>query len=57
MAIIERPTAPDCANCWRRGDCPNATEGDFCAKWQSAKPMARESDPNDLWNRGEDVSF
>ena len=57
MAIIERPAVPDCANCWRRDNCPNATDGDFCAKWQSAKPAAREPNPNDQWNRGEEAVF
>lgn len=31
--------------------------GTFCAAWQSKAPEGREPDPNDLWNRGEDVEF
>ena len=48
---------PDCGTCWQREQCPAAKAGDFCPKWQSAKPMAREPDPNDLWNRGEEAVF
>ena len=48
---------PDCGTCWQREQCPAAKDGDFCPRWQSAKPMAREPDPNDLWNRGEEAVF
>lgn len=48
---------PDCANCWHRDACADAEEGQFCTYWQSREPAAREPDPNDLWNRGEEAVF
>lgn len=57
VAYFEQPGAPDCGTCWQRDQCPNAQAGEFCPRWQSTKPAAREPDPNDLWRQGEDVGF
>lgn len=54
---IDTTNAPDCANCFLRDSCLGAEPGRFCTYWVSREPVAREPDPNDLWNRGEDVSF
>ena len=46
---------PDCLTCCRRNICPQAEEGKFCAFWQTVEPEPKGTDPNDLWNRGEDA--
>ena len=50
-------SGPDCMTCWQRDACPAAKAGDFCPRWQSAEPVAREPDPNEQWRKGEDVVF
>ena len=57
MADADRINYPDCAYCWLRDQCADAEPGKFCTYWQSREPVERQPDPNDLWNRGEEVDF
>ena len=54
---MENVNAPDCVFCFLRDSCADADPGHFCPMWQSRAPEPREPDPNDLWNRGEEVVF
>lgn len=49
---------PDCAKCWKKDICRQAEPGTgkFCINYQVKKPMPKGQNPNDLWNRGEDVT-
>ena len=46
---------PDCLNCWKKNICPQMEEGKFCGQWQSEERKPTGPDPNEAWNRGEDV--
>ena len=46
---------PDCVNCWKKNICPQMEVGKFCGQWQSKEPAPKGTDPNEAWNRGEDV--
>lgn len=47
----------DCGTCIRRKTCERAEDGTFCGQWQSREPQPKGEDPNELWEKGEDVEF
>ena len=52
---VQPVQGPDCMTCWRKNICPQAEEGKICGQWQSKEPAPKGKDPNEAWNRGEDV--
>lgn len=53
---VQPVQGPDCLNCWKKNICPQMEEGKFCGQWQSKEPAPKGPDPNEAWNRGEDVT-
>ena len=49
----------DCSVCIHRDECDSASEGKFCGKFRSKAfdPAERGIDPNELWEKGEEVEF
>ena len=47
---------PDCSVCIHRDGCALYAENSFCTRFQSSEPERYEN-PNDLWERGEEVDF
>ena len=56
MSNRQKPE-PDCYTCIRWDECENAVAGRFCPQWQSKQPEPKGEDPNELWERGEEVEF
>jgi len=52
----ERPDW-DCMKCIHRKTCGRAAEGSFCTRYQSREPEPEGINPNELWERGEQVEF
>lgn len=46
-----------CETCWKRKECARYAEGSFCGEWASKEPEVKGEDPNELWQRGEEVDF
>lgn len=46
-----------CETCWKRKECARYAEGSFCGEWASKAPEVKGEDPNELWQRGEEVDF
>ena len=47
----------DCYPCIKWDECENAVAGHFCTQWQSKQPEPKGEDPNEAWERGEEVEF
>ena len=47
----------DCCVCIHRKECENAQEGKFCGRFQSKAFEPKGVNPNDLWEKGEEVEF
>lgn len=48
---------PDCCTCIHRKQCERYAEGTFCTRWASREPDPQGPDPNEQWERGEEVDF
>ena len=47
----------DCVVCIQRDGCANAQEGKFCGRFRSKAFDPQGQDPNELWEKGEEVEF
>lgn len=47
----------DCTVCINRKGCNRAQEGTFCTRFQSEEFDPKGKDPNELWEKGEEVEF
>ena len=53
----EKEQGPDCSICIHRTGCEQYEEDSLCGRFQRRKPEPAGPDPNDLWERGEEVEF
>ena len=53
----EKEQGPDCCTCIHRSGCEMYAENSYCTRWQSREPDPKGTDPNKLWEQGEEVEF
>lgn len=53
----DKAMGPDCKTCINREECEYATDGNFCPYWQSHEPEPKGENPNDAWERGDEVDW
>ena len=53
----EKEQGPDCCTCLERKTCERYAENSYCTRWHSKEPEPQGSDPNKLWEQGEEVAF
>lgn len=54
---LQQKPEPDCCTCYLRKTCERYQENSFCTQWASKAPEERKPDPNEQWEKGEDVEF